>query len=295
MRSLLLLVAMSVGAFAQPAGQNQFWVQSPSAEGQVWAFNQAPSPMETLSIHSTGSFLGVGIADINAERARELKLSEERGVLISHVDTDSPASKAGLQVGDVLLEYNGQRIDGIEQFGRFVRETPAGRRVKLSVWRAAKPLTIEAVIENRKMRMPSATPMPQNFSLELPGGIDLMRNFPRPELAWRNGVLGIECQSIADQLAEYFGVKQGVLVLSVAKDSPAAKAGLKAGDVITKIGERQVATPSEIISAVHERSSKDLKVGLMRDRKETSFNVTLDENSGWGHRNAESKPVALQP
>src|SRR5580658_410096 len=142
MRSLLLLIAMSVAAVAQPDGQNQFWGQNPTAENQIWAFNQAPSPFETLTIHSAGSFLGVGTVEVNAERARELKLTEERGVLVSRVEPDSPASKAGLQVSDVLLEYNGQRIDGTEQFVRLVRETPVGRKVKLTVWRAAKPLTL---------------------------------------------------------------------------------------------------------------------------------------------------------
>jgi len=280
-----------MAAVAQPVAQNQFWGQNPNGEGQIWAFNQAPSPFETLTIHSAGSFLGVGTVEINAERARELKLSEERGVLISRVEPDSPASKAGLQVSDVLLEYNGQRIDGTEQFVRLVRETPVGRKVKLLVWRAAKPLTLEAVIETRKMRMPSPS-MPQNFSFQFPDVGDL-RNLPRPELAWRTGVLGIECQSIGDQLAEYFGVKQGVLVLEVGKDTPAGKAGLKAGDVITRIGERQVATPGELISAVHDRSSKDLKVTLVRDRKETSFNVSVDESAGHGHRTPEPRSVSL--
>jgi serine protease Do len=293
MRSLLLFVAMSVAAVAQPVGQNPAWFPDTNGDGQVWAFNQAPSPFETLTIHSTGSFLGVGVVEITAERARELKLTEERGVLVSRVESaDSPAAKAGLQVGDVLLEYNGQRIDGTEQFGRLVRETPAGRKVRLSVWRAAKPLTLEAVIEDRKMRMASPA-SPQIHSFEFPDGGDLMRNFPRPELAWRTGVLGIECQSIGDQLAEYFGVKHGVLVLSVAKDSPAGKAGLKAGDVITRVGEHPIATPGEIISAVHDHSSKDLKVTLMRDRKETSFNVNVDENNGRGHRTPEPRPVSL--
>jgi serine protease Do len=293
MRSVLLFVAMSVAAAAQPEGQNQFWGQAPNGQGQVWAFNQAQSPLEALTLHSAGSFLGVGIVEITAERAKELKLPEERGVLVSRIESaDSPAGKAGLQVGDVLLEYNGQRIDGTEQFGRLVRETPAGRKVKLSVWRAAKSITLEAVVENRKMRMPSAS-VPQSFCLDFPDGGDLMHNLPLPGLSWRTGVLGIECQSIGDQLAEYFGVKQGVLVLSVAKDSPAAKAGLKAGDVITKVGDRQITTPGEIISAVRDRPSKDLKVTLMRDRRESNFNVTVDENNGRMRRTAEPRPVSL--
>ena len=69
-----------------------------------------------------GSFLGVGLKEIDSDRAKELKLREESGVEITRVEENSPAAKAGLKVGDAVLQYNGQRVEGIEQF-RFVAVT----------------------------------------------------------------------------------------------------------------------------------------------------------------------------
>src|SRR5260370_41601900 len=80
-----------------------------------------------------GTYLGVSLAEINADRARELKLKEAYGVEISRVEESSPAEKAGLKTGDVVLEYNGQRVEGMEQFGRLVRDTPAAPQAKLLI------------------------------------------------------------------------------------------------------------------------------------------------------------------
>ena len=91
-----------------------------------------------------GSFLGVAVIEVTAERAKALKLGEERGVEITKVDDDSPASKAGLKVGDVVLEYQGQRVEGTEQFIRMVRETPSGRNAKLAVSRNGAVQTLMA-------------------------------------------------------------------------------------------------------------------------------------------------------
>ena len=93
------------------------------------------------SIHiysSGGSYLGIGVAEVDAERAKALNLKEVRGVEVKSVDDNSPAAKAGLKEGDVVLEYNGQRIEGTEQFVRLVRETPVDRQVNaidLAQWR----------------------------------------------------------------------------------------------------------------------------------------------------------------
>jgi len=91
------------------------------------------------------SFLGVGVTEVNTGRAKALNLKEERGVEISRVQDNSPAEKAGLKVGDVVLEYNGQRVEGIEQFVRLVRETPAGER-RRSWFTAAVRRQVNAVI-----------------------------------------------------------------------------------------------------------------------------------------------------
>src|SRR5271169_6357988 len=86
----------------------------------------APKPPSMQVWTSGGSFLGVGVAEITSDRARALNLKEEAGVEVTRVDEDSPAAKAGVQRGDVILEFNGQRVDGIEQLQRLIRETPAG-------------------------------------------------------------------------------------------------------------------------------------------------------------------------
>src|SRR5260370_1097975 len=128
-----LLVASSLSAFQAappPFGAQPFAFFSGSAAG--------------------GSFLGVAVAEIDNERARALKLGEVHGVEITNIDGDSPAAKAGLKTGDAVLEYNGQRVEGIEQFQRLVRETPAGREVKLLISRNGASQVVNATIGNRK-------------------------------------------------------------------------------------------------------------------------------------------------
>src|SRR5579863_9014205 len=99
-----------------------------------------------------GTYLGVNLCEISSDGARELKLKEAYGVEITRVEEGSPAEKAGLKSGDVVLEYNGQRVEGMEQFGRLVRETPAGREVKLLISRGGATQTISATLGTRKAR-----------------------------------------------------------------------------------------------------------------------------------------------
>ena len=84
-----------------------------------------PAPPHTMGVvvaHS-GSFLGVGVADVDSERAKALKLKEERGAEVTHITENSPAAKAGIKEGDVILEYNGTRVEGTEEHClHFLRE-----------------------------------------------------------------------------------------------------------------------------------------------------------------------------
>jgi S1-C subfamily serine protease len=96
-------------------------------------------------------------------------------------------------------------------------------------------------------------------------------------MSWRSPSLGVVGEAVEDQLAAYFGVKEGVLVRSVVADSAAEKAGIKAGDVIVKVDEDKVATPREITNALRSGGKKSVNVALMRDRKEMAVTVTLPE------------------
>jgi serine protease Do len=227
-----------------------------------------------------GSFLGVGVVEIDADRAKELKLKEEQGVEVKSVEEDSPAAKAGIKVGDVVLDYNGQRVEGAEQFVRLVRETPIGRRVKLLVWNGGATRTVTAAIGSRSYG--------QTFSGEMNDGMAKLRGMQMPDLphaliSMHSRVLGVESESLSSQLADYFGAKDGgVLVRSVIRGSPADRAGLKAGDVITKVGDRKVTSPAEIGVALRSLPGVTAPVTVVRNQKEMTITVTLDEKPSRG-------------
>jgi serine protease Do len=239
--------------------------------------------------HNGSSYLGVGVVEMTSARAKELHLKEERGVEVRCVDPDSPAAKAGLKEGDVVLEYNGQRVEGGEQFMRLVRETPPGRPVTLLAFRGGANQTLTATIGQRQtsfmafgwdtgeplMAVPPMPPMPAMPSVRVP-------DIPRAFTTWRSPTLGIESESLNPQLAEYFGVKEGVLVRAVTHDSAAEKAGFKAGDVIVKVEGEKITTPKEISNILQSsRSKKTVAITVVRRQKEVVLDVTLEERSSW--------------
>lgn len=221
------------------------------------------------------SFLGVGIQDISSERAKQLNLPEEAGVEITYVEMNSPAASAGLKVGDVVLQYNGQHVEGTEQFTRMVLETPEGRDVKLQVFRGGASQTLSAKIGSKPAGLAAQlAPRPGLvFPTEPPRSV-APSVIPFSSLGGQNPALGIQVEAIDGQLAGYFGVKAGVLVRSVARGSAGDKAGLKAGDVITRVGDDKISTPGEL--AVRTRRGQSLSVLLTRDRKEMTVVLQLD-------------------
>ena len=257
--------------------------------GSVSAFAQPDPPQPPrpprggrVVVQNAGSsFLGVGVSEIDSERAKALNLKEERGVEVKSVEDDSPAAKAGVKVGDVVLDYNGQRVEGSEQFVRFVRETPVGRGVKLLISRNGATQTVTTTIGSRPSNMLYLGG--DDFRLTMPE--IRIPDIPRVVTSWQSRTLGVDSESLNSQLAEFFGVKEGVLVRSVIKGTAAEKAGLKAGDVITKIGDRKVTSPKDISNALRSVSSgKAFPVTVIRERKETTLNATIEEKSSGGTR-----------
>ena len=227
-------------------------------------------------------FLGVGVSDIDSERAKALKLKEEYGVQITRVDEDSSAEHAGLKAGDVVLAYNGQRVEGTEQFIRMVRETPTGRTVTLTIVRDGAQQNVQATLGARKapsMSMPDLA----NLKIEMPDFALLTPDVPRAMMSWRSGLLGIEAEALGEtQLGDYFGVGSGVLVRNVMKGTAAEKAGMKAGDVLMKVDTTQVGTPRDVSNAIREArgaGKKTLPLMVMRNHKETTLQVTFDDAS----------------
>ena len=212
---------------------------------QAAPFFQASPQAIQHRVLAGGTYLGVSLAEIDSKRAAELKLKDPYGVEISRVEEGSPADKAGLKSGDVVLEYNGEHVEGMEQFGRLVRETPAGREVKLLIDRGGATQNVVATLGTRKLRPVGGTFVP---AFEIPE--IQIPDIPQIFTALRSPLLGVEAESLGSQLAGYFGVKQGVLVRSVLKDTAAERAGLRAGDVITNVDGSAVGTPSELSGTV---------------------------------------------
>jgi serine protease Do len=188
------------------------------------------------------------------------------------VSPGSPADQAGMKAGDVITEYNGQKVDSIEHFSRLVRETPSGKPVKIQIVRNGTPQTLTAKIETiSPAERPGPITAPRN---SLPQAD--RQDVPRSLMTWRSPVLGVDAEPLFGQLATYFGVTEGVLVRSVAPGSPAEKAGMKAGDAITRVNKLSVTTPAEITARLRSVTSPVVAVTAMRDRKEVSFTVTLE-------------------
>lgn len=234
----------------------------------------------------SGSWLGVETREVTAEKAKELKLSVERGVLIEKVLDDGPAAKAGLKDGDVITEINGQRVEGTVQFRRMIRETPAGRTLQLTVWRDGRSETINATLgkmqDNHKQWM-SATP--QVFNFRMPEIPEVAPMPGIPSIEWDNGNLmmnrprlGIDAEDLSGQLGSYFGAPdgEGILVREVNPGSAAEKAGVKAGDVITSLNGERIHGVAELRSKLSAAGEgKTAKLGVLRNKSTLTLDVEI--------------------
>ncbi len=197
---------------------------------------------------------------------------KDRGAMIKSVEPNSPAAKAGLKEGDVILQYNKDDVLGVQQLTRMVRETPVGRTVDVKIRRENREQTIHLTTEKAPNNLGLVNRNGRDvFDLSLPG-IRVMRDRVRdiPQISVNTTYIqsGIRVEQMTDQLRSYFGVSSGgVLVASVNKDSAADKAGLKAGDVITAVDGKAVRTPSDFSREMRASSSKPV-VKIVRDKQE---------------------------
>jgi serine protease Do len=238
----------------------------------------------------SGSYLGVDIDEVNADRVKALKLKEERGVEITMVDQDAPAAKAGLKEHDVVTDFNGQRVEGREQFTRFIRETPPGRTVTLGIVRDGQPMQLKATLGDRKDQMAREMKKYTIVQPKIPQIVmpDIDIDIPAMEIMSPAVSTGIVVDNLTPQLAQFFGVKsgQGVLVKSVERGSVAEKGGMKAGDVIIKVDNETIESRSDYRQAIRHRENATVKVVVIREKREQTLTLTLPpprKESGWNY------------
>jgi len=232
------------------------------------------------------SWLGVESQEISSEKAKELKLPAERGVLLERIVPDSPAAKAGLKDNDVITEINGQRVEGAAQFRRMIHEIPAGRSVQFTVWRDGRAQAVSVTLgkseDHSNMWFKTA---PRAFSFQLPK-IEMPEVPPMPDmdmegfavLAGSRPRLGIDAEDLSGQFGAYFGAPdgEGVLVREVNAGSPAEKAGVKSGDVITSLNGERIRSLGDLREKLAgKRDEKIVKLGVLRNKSEVSITVEM--------------------
>ncbi|MEK6303412.1 MAG: PDZ domain-containing protein [Acidobacteriota bacterium] len=273
-----------------------------------------------------GSYLGVFLEEVTTERVKDLGLSEERGAIVMKVVEGGPADKAGLKENDVVVSFNGRRVDSVRELQRLLSETPAERAISIEVIRGGSHQTLNATLSKRSQEFHLLRPeladkeamrraeekIKRSYeSLKSDQDREAMRHaeeefkrsfesfktdqerlraFP-PDFGnfafvapgqysfFGGSRLGVSVESLTDQLAEFFGVKDGhgVLVSQVTENSPAAKAGLKAGDVIIAIDNERIDGVNALVKAVSKKEVGPIAVKILRNRVEQTVNVTIEK------------------
>jgi serine protease Do len=260
------------------------------AQDQQRRIEVTPEPGDENTMVMLGdegaSWLGVESQEISSEKAKELKLPAERGVLLERIVPDSPAAKAGLKDNDVITEINGQRVEGAAQFRRMIHEIPAGRSAQFTVWRDGHAQTVSVTLgksEDRgNMWFKTA---PRAFSFQLPK-VEIPEMPDMPGMDWSYGGvlagarprLGIDAEDLNGQFGAYFGAPdgEGVLVREVNTGSPAEKAGVKSGDVITSLNGERIRSLGDLREKLAgKHGEKTVKLGVLRNKNEVSITVEL--------------------
>lgn len=270
----------------------------------------APSRALAFNFGGDGGYLGVQTEEVSKENFAKLGLREVRGVAIEKVIENSPAAAAGLRDGDVIVRFNGDEVTSSRKLTRLVGEVDPDHQVRLTITRGGSEQEIIATI--------GKTPMPKfgdggfTFSMppdrvELPElaekyrGLEKLQDLQRGQIApppgfnlpnvqgdsllWRMGQgrqIGVSIYPVTKQMGATFGVDGGVMVNNVAADSPAAKAGLKAGDIIVEIDGKPVKNNLDLIKSISEKKEGDVQVTVVRDRSRQTLNVTPEASKDGG-------------
>lgn len=255
-----------------------------------------------------GAYLGVEILDVDGERASELGMSRPYGVYIDGVIDGEPAAEAGIEEGDVVVAWNGDRVESVAELRRLVSETPPGRVAELTVLRdgAEREVSVELAARmgvfsgtrgltfmSPQIEVSGVSPSSPRDARER--ARELQERARELEVRVREATaegmgrvfylggrprLGANTQSLGDQLAEYFGVEGGVLVTSVHEDTPAAEGGLRAGDVIVGLGDEDIDDPGDLREALADVEPGEVSVRIVRDGAEQTLTVELEEREG---------------
>ena len=261
------------------------FVAAPSVSGQARR-NDLGANVERFGILGGGSRIDANIRDLEGA-----EVTDAGGVYVEDVRADGAADKAGIKRTDIITQWDGEAVRSARQFSRLVQETPAGRTVKATVRRDGRSTDVSVTpsegrragvfIDGDRLAGDITNQLQERLG-DLRSGFnrvpfDFNFDFDLPGIAGGSR-LGVTVEELTPQLASYFGTKDGVLVASVAEDSPASRAGLKAGDVIASVNGQNVASRGDLLRALRSvRTQDEVTIGIVRDKKESSVKAKLDD------------------
>jgi serine protease Do len=224
--------------------------------------NLARDVMESLikDGHVTRGYLGVMIQDVTPALAKEFKLKESQGALVGDVTPKSPAEKAGLENGDLILQFNGKKVTDSRHLKLEVARVQPGESVPVKILRDGSTKTLEVTVK------------------ELPGTEHLAKNdnHKDDDNGTLNGVTVADLDGAARQQFDLPGNVKGVVITEVDPNSAAADAGLKPGDVIQEINRKPVRTAEEAVKMTEKATDKTTLLRVWREGG--SRYVAVDEN-----------------
>lgn len=252
-------------------------VISVAALAVVWA-QPAEAQRDVLMLRGPGSSIGLQINDLDATAN-----APSDGVRVTTVRENTPAARAGFQPGDVVVEFDGERVRSARQFQRVVEETRPNREVKAVVLRNGdrRTLSVTPELASAAPQLPNLPDFP-NLRVQpgrrgAPGAPLSPNTTPRQpfNLSPAAPRLGVSVSDLTDQLRDYFGVKQGVLVSSVESGTPAERAGVKAGDVIVDVAGQPVSSASDVTSALGKARDGAIELHIVREKKDLRLKATI--------------------
>ncbi len=210
--------------------------------------NMAKAVMEAILRHGRveRGYIGVTLQPLTEELSRSFGYEGTKGALVADVVPDGPASKAGVQPGDIIVEFDGKSVEGVTQLRNMVAMTRPGTKVNIVVFREGRRVELRGVEIGQ---FPEDTPI---------------RGVPRREQVPN---LGLSVQTLTPQVAATLGLpenEKGVVVTEVEPGSLAAMAGIRPGDVIQVVGNRQVTTAQEFRDALREAGQQGIRLQIRR-------------------------------
>jgi serine protease Do len=251
------------------------------------------------------NFLGINAEEVTRENMGRYNLSgEPRGVGVREVIKGSPAERAGLREGDVIIRYDGEPVSSIRKLNRLIDESEPEHQARLTVRRGGSEQEVTVTLgkheesfsvfegedwrkqqeewkkqgeewkKNSEQWRKQAEEMRERMKdLRMDGSGTFQVYFGRGRR------IGVATENLGKQLADYFGVPHGVLVTSVSENSPASKAGLKAGDIITEADGERVEGAGALTRALNKKEDGDVTLTVVRDRQRRTVRVTPEKGA----------------